>query len=502
MTDTSNSIDYKLEYEKMCRSFSSLSNKYDRALKKIEIKDKKIGELNVKIIKFERDKKLSDSVYKRQIKEHECTIAGLKKQLEEKDQIILKLKAQIERDYTTSSIPSSMKPNHKKISNSRTKSGRKPGAQPNHKHHPRKMLETTAEPVVLDIPSEVKENPDDYVFVRNVSRKVVNISVSTEVVEYIGSEYRLKGTSKTIRSEFPKGVHDEINYGPSVKALCCLLNNYCNVSIRKVREVISGLTDNRIEPSIGKINGLTKEFSCNTSKERNEIFNQLFVSTYQNTDATYLRRNGETVYVYVSTNKDSTFYTFKTKKGEEGIIGTPVEGYEGVLVTDHDKTYFKYGYGHQKCLAHELRYIKDSITNEPEREWNKKMEVLLKDIIHKFKNGQREFNDELDEYDKIIEIGEKEYADKPPSKYYRNGYNTFKRMRDYKAYVFYFLKHPEILYTNNDAERKLRQVKRKSKQVGAFRADESISNYCDFMTIIETANNKNENIYQILLNNF
>lgn len=502
MTDTSNSIDYKLEYEKMCRSFSSLSNKYDRALKKIEILDNKIGELNVKLIDCNENRKISESIYKKEIKDHERTIVQLKEQLNEKDQIILKLKAQIERDYTTSSIPSSMKPNHKIITNSRIKSNRKSGAQPGHEHHPRKMLEATVEPVVLDVPSAVKEDPERYVFVRPVRRKVVNISVSAEVIEYVGSEYRLKGTSRLVCSEFPEGVHDEINYGPSVKALCCLLNNYCNVSIRKVQEVVSGLTDNKIKPSIGKINGLAKEFSCNTAKERNDIFNRLFTSPYQNTDATYLRENGETVYVYVSTNKNSTFYTFKTKKGDEGITGTPVDGYDGVLVTDHDKTYFKYGKGHQKCLAHELRYIKDSVINEPEREWNKKMEGLLKDIIHKFKNGQREFDDELDLFDKIIEIGEKEYKDNPPSKYYRNGYNTFKRMRDYKEYVFYFLEHPEIPYTNNDAERKLRQIKRKSKQVGAFRSDDSISNYCDFMTIVETANNKGENIYEVLLNNF
>ena len=49
-----------------------------------------------------------------------------------------KLLAQLNRDYENSSIPSSRSVHHKKISNNRERSGRKPGAQPGHVHHGRK----------------------------------------------------------------------------------------------------------------------------------------------------------------------------------------------------------------------------------------------------------------------------------------------------------------------------------------------------------------------------
>lgn len=59
----------------------------------------------------------------------------LETDLEEEKGRNLKLKAQLNRDYENSSIPSSKTVCHKKISNSREKSGRRPGGQPGHKGH-------------------------------------------------------------------------------------------------------------------------------------------------------------------------------------------------------------------------------------------------------------------------------------------------------------------------------------------------------------------------------
>lgn len=52
-------------------------------------------------------------------------------------------------------------------------------------------------------------------------------------------------------------------------------------------------------------------------------------------------------------------------KGHEGVKGTVAEDYQGILVHDHDITFYSYGTEHQECLAHVLRYLKDSMDNEP-----------------------------------------------------------------------------------------------------------------------------------------
>jgi hypothetical protein len=58
-------------------------------------------------------------------------------------------------------------------------------------------------------------------------------------------------------------------------------------------------------------------------------------------------------------------YFARAHKGHEGVKGTPVKDYQHTLVHDHDTTYYSYGAHHQECLAHVLRYLKDSMDNEP-----------------------------------------------------------------------------------------------------------------------------------------
>ena len=71
-------------------------------------------------------------------------------QLEDEKAKNQKLLAQLHRDYENSSKPSSMTPNHKKISNNREKTDRKPGGQPGHPGHCRKKQEPTKVPVHLE----------------------------------------------------------------------------------------------------------------------------------------------------------------------------------------------------------------------------------------------------------------------------------------------------------------------------------------------------------------
>lgn len=140
----------------------------------------------------------------------------------------------------------------------------------------------------------------------------------------------------------------------------------------------------------------------------------------------------------------------------QGIAGTPVEHYLQILVHDHDATFYHYGGEHQECLAHILRYLQDAIDNEPELTWHKQMK-----------------------------LASEEYEQHPPSKYFPEGFNLFKRMVAYKKNHLLFLSHPEIEYTNNRAERGLRKFKRKLKQAVTFRCNHSIEDLCDCLSIMD-----------------
>ena len=85
--------------------------------------------------------------------------------LEEEQGKNLKLRAQINRDYENSSIPSSKTLRKKKITNSREKTGRKPGGQPGHKGHCRKKQEPTRPAILLPPP---ENSPGRQFFLKDI----------------------------------------------------------------------------------------------------------------------------------------------------------------------------------------------------------------------------------------------------------------------------------------------------------------------------------------------
>ena len=83
-----------------------------------------------------------------------------------------------------------------------------------------------------------------------------------------------------------------------------------------------------------------------------------------------------------------------------------------------------------------------------------------------------------------LESARKEYEDIPASKYYKDGYNLFLRMEKYMQNHLLFLHDCRVPATNNEAERLLRNYKRKQAQAVTFRSFESIDYLCQCMSML------------------
>ena len=438
------------------------------------------------------------------ITEQRHKIYDLETELEEEKGKNLKLRAQNNRDYENSSLPSSKSTKHKKITNSREKTGNKPGGQPGHQGHCRKKQVPTSEPVLLPAPQEVLDDSDFKKTSKTIVKQLVGVRLSLDVTEYRADVYYNAKTGERIHAAFPAGVVDDVNYDGSIKAFLFLLNNECCTSIDKSRKFLSDLTGGQLNISKGMINKLSKEFAKKSEQERKKMFADMLLSPIMHTDCTNAKVNGKSAYVFICATPDGkAMYFAREKKGHEGVKGTVVEEYQGTLVHDHESTFFNYGNDHQECLAHVLRYLKDSMGNESDRTWNKQMHSLIRKMIHYRNNLPPETDCSMEkiaefesQYKEILHQAKEEYEYIPPNKYYKEGYNLYLRMEKYMSNHLLFLHDYRIPTTNNEAERLLRGYKRKQVQAVSFRSQASIDYLCECMSmLIMMRRNEEQNVF-------
>ena len=446
--------------------------------------------------------------YEEAYDKYQREIEDMQKEVEKLKGIISKLSAQINRDYTNSSIPSSRDPNHRKIANSRESSGLKPGAQAGHKASHRTRM-TPTEQIIELIPREVVEHPEDWEATKQIrSRQVLDIQFSVSCTQYIARGFKNRKNHHILYSAFPSNVVNEVNYGKGIKALCCILTSYCNVSIRKTSSLLKELTGDQIHISVGTIAGLPGDLSSRTAEDRLQLRRNMMSAPFMNHDATAVRINGVNWNIYVSAAGGNAIYSLCRHKGIEGIKATPAADYLNTLIHDHDSSYYneEFQFHHQECLAHLIRYCQDSIDNEPHLTWNIQMKEHLQSIIHQYKSGEmnaEEIEAAVCRYYRILQTAEYEYEQNPPTKYYRDGFALAKRLRAYAEETLNFLTSEDNLpYTNNLSERLLRACKMKYHAACTFRSEESVLAYCNIMSLIETAVMRDESIYQMMLEGF
>lgn len=466
--------------------------------KTLHKKEREIKEMEERALRAERQV----DVQRNKLNEKSREVYQVKTELEEEQGKNRKLLAQLNRDYENSSIPSSAKPNRKKISNNREKTGKKPGGQPGHPGHSRKKHTPTK---IIEIPA-----PEKYADIsaykptgRMITKQMVYLSVNLSVDEYTTTEFRNRLTGQRVHAQFPAGVVNDVNYDGSVKAFAFLLNSHCCVSMDKVRSFLSELTDEKLNISKGMISGLCKEFAKKTKTMQEEAYLDLLSAPVMNTDCTNARVNGQNSYVYVCATPEIALYFARAHKGHKGVVDTPIEDYQGILVHDHDRTFYNYGSGHQECLVHILRYLKDSTENEPDLKWNGEMRKLIQEMIHCRNSLEADEDIPLGKvadlkarFRGILDIAKEEYEYEPPSAYYKDGYNLFIRMEKYMENHLLFLHDKRVPADNNMSERMLRNYKRKQKQVMTFRSFSGLDYLCQSMSMMALLRAQSQNFYK------
>ncbi len=267
-------------------------------------------------------------------------------------------------------------------------------------------------------------------------------------------------------------------------------------------QFVSDVTDGALSPSVGMINGLCREFSSKSKDEQDDLFRALLDAPVMHVDGTVARVNGSNNNVVVCSNGTATMYFARESKGHAGIKGTPVESFGGILIHDHEAGFYSYGSDHQECMVHIERHLRDSMENEKNLTWNRQMLELIQEMIHANNIaaegiGEEKIAEFEAKYDAIVQTATKEYEDEPPSDYYRDGYNLYLRMVEYKHNHLLFLSNPLVEPDNNLCERKARILKGKINQAISLRSFEHLTYLCECLSVLDHfATNSEDNLYQ------
>ena len=469
-------------------------------------KDKEIERLQEALRKSEEEKAVLRTEKQEALEAKYTALA----ERDESNEKLAGLLAKYNKDSTNSSLPTSADPNHELRPNSRVSSGKKQGAQPGHEHHGRKRHEPTSPAVLVPTPLEYLDTAKFKPTGEIIKKQLVSAHLTIDVQEFHAVEFRNLETGQRVHAPFPHGLTDDVTYDGSVKALAYMLNNFCYTSIGKTRQFILEASNDKLDLSTGFICELTEKFSKLGKPEQEAAWNTLAATPVFHVDFTFGRCNGKTTTVaIVCDDDDNVFYQAKEKKGKEGVKGTPAEVNQGICISDHEAALIVLGSDHQECLAHIGRYDKGSIQNEPDLEWNKMMESVIYGII-KYRMDMKP-DEELDpvivtdlerRFYEALNQGKIDYEENPPSKYYREGYNLWKRMyEDPEAYLL-TLHDKRVSPTNNVAERFARKYKRKVKQVMTFRSEEYHSYFCDGLTVLEQLRKEDGSLLDNVINVF
>ena len=428
-------------------------------------------------------------------------VGELESEIARKDALIEHLSARLSRGPENSSLPPSSEPNRKRIPNSREKTGRRPGGQPRHPGHARRMPEPDVE-VPLEPESECCPRCGCGMVATGNTREhsVTDVEVRTRTTAYVSSERACPACGKTAWDPFPRGAENEANYGPGIKAAIAYLVGACNVSGANARGFVSAITGGAVDVSAGSVPNFMRQFAKLGEGDLQAAFDAVATAPMIGSDATFTRSEGRRSYVYIFHGGGAAVFRASDAKGHAGIKGSPLEeAPDATVVSDHDTTYHSYGGRHAECNAHILRYLKGVTQNEPEQAWAEDMSSLLKLANDTAKKARAAGAGALDPgvvakfgscYKAILESALEGYMASGATgwKYPPEGVRLARRMLRHADKHLLFLRDLSVPFENNGSERLLRKAKGKLKQSGGFRSTENGEQpYCDFLTIVETA---------------
>jgi transposase len=393
-----------------------------------------------------------------------------------------------------SSKPPSSDPNREK--QKRTPGEKKPGGQKGH-------TGTTLTPV--DDPDEVLEIAIDrstlpegsYTEAGYEARQVFDVIVERHVLEY-RAQVLVDQQGKRFVAPFPDEVANSVQYGRNTKVNAVYMSQYQLLPYERIRDYF--VSQMGFPLSAGSIYNFNQAAYQRLREFEQWLIHELISSPLNHADETGINIGGKRQWLHGVSNKELTYLYPHAKRGSQAMVsGGVIPRFQGILVHDHWKPYYKYSCTHALCNAHHLRELERAIEQD-NQQWAKSMQALLLEI-HKAVNqtaagklSEDETQKFLLRYRKIIDEGELECPPpvSPPGKKSRGrlkrskARNLLERLKDFESDVLRFMVNEFVPFSNNQGERDLRMTKVQQKISGCFRSPQGADLFCRIRSYLST----------------
>ena len=340
------------------------------------------------------------------------------------------------------------------------------------------------------------------------SRQELDIPpVNLKVTEYQLYETECPKCHLITKGQFPEHIKSPVQYGPTLRTQCVLLNVDYKMPLEKIVQWMEDLIGVRINESsiVNWVNQLYRK--CANTEDF--IKRELLKSKVLHVDETGIKIAGQTYWNHVACNERYTLQYAHLKRGSKAWENNAsiLQNYKGILVHDCWSSYFKIDKArHSLCGAHLSREFTALV--ESDSRWAVEMKKLLIGL-HEANKATNKRNRQAiyKKYDSIIRKGFKE--EPPPIKAglrgkakNTKGYNLLLRLKKYREATLAYAFDPKIPFTNNQAERDIRHCKTKLKVSGCFRSTQGAQAYLRISSVISTLRKNGIHIFNEMIHAF
>lgn len=405
------------------------------------------------------------------IEKQQARIAELEAQLAQRDRVIekllervAKLEEQLRQSSNNSSKPPSSDPPWLLRGKGKKPSGRKPGGQPGHRKHERKLLPPERVDETHEVWPERCENCEHDL--RAGSRLEVGDPVRHQVTELPKvrahvSEYRLHSQccpqcEWATQAALPDGVPTGC-FGPRLQAVVALLSGVYRLSKRPVVSMLSDLFG--VEMALGSVTACEQRTSAVLAAPVEEARRYVEQQSVAYADETGWREARARAWVWVAVTGWVTVFLVHARRNAAAarqLLGR----FSGVLVTDRWRAYDGWSLTkRQLCWAHLKRYFKAfSECRGAAKPIGKKLLDLNTDIFkwwHRVRDGtmarstfQANMRPVRAEVERLLEAGSQCGHPKVEA--------TCRDILELAPALWTFVRVPGVEPTNNAAERAIR----------------------------------------------